>query len=142
VRRLAAAARVLGLRVPGDARTWERRTRALVTRCHLRDATVRLTITRGAAGDALVPARASRPTVLLAARRLPADLGRRQANGIAAIVLPFPRDAAAAWGNIKLVGHASAVVGRIAAARRGAAEGLYVTAAGDVTEATAANVFV
>jgi branched-subunit amino acid aminotransferase/4-amino-4-deoxychorismate lyase len=142
VRRIAAAARALGLPAPGDARTWERRSRALVARCGLRDAAVRLTITRGADGDALVPARRSRPTVLLAPRPLPSDLARRQADGIAAIVLPFPRDATAAWGKIKLVGHASAVVGRIAAARRRAVEGLYTTAAGDVTEATSANVFI
>ncbi|HLY37244.1 MAG TPA: aminotransferase class IV, partial [Candidatus Binatia bacterium] len=142
VRRIAGAARTLGLPRPGDARAWERRSRALVARCGLRDAAVRLTITRGAAGDALVPVRGPRPTVLLTARPLPADLARRQTNGIAAVVLPFPRDASAAWGHVKLVGHASAVVGRVAAARRGAAEGLYVTPAGDVTEATSANVFV
>ena len=142
VRRIAGAARVLGLTPPGDARTWERRSRTLVARCGLRDAAIRLTITRGAGGNELVPTRPSRPTVLLTARPLPADLARRQANGIAALVLPFPRDAAAAWGHVKLVGHASAGVGRVAAARRGAVEGLYVTRAGDVTEATSANVFV
>jgi branched-subunit amino acid aminotransferase/4-amino-4-deoxychorismate lyase len=142
VRRIAGAARVLGLPAPEDARTWERRSRALVARCGLRDAGVRLTITRGAAGNELVPARVSRPTMLMTARPLPADLARRQAEGIAAIVLPFARDAAATWGSIKLVGHASAVVGRVAAARRGAAEALYVTPTGDVTEATSANVFI
>src|SRR5207245_9335858 len=80
--------------------------------------------------------------VPLAARPLPADLDRRQARGVAAILLPFPRDASRAWGRFKLIGHASAVVGRTAAARRGAREGLYVTADGEVTEATTANLFV
>jgi len=142
VRRLAGAARVLGLPSPGTALTWTRRSRALVARSGLADAAVRLTITRGAVGDAVLPARAARPTVLLTARVLPADLGRRQADGVAAIVLPFPRDAASAWGRLKLVGHASAVVGRLAAERRGAAEALYVSDSGEVTEAISANVFV
>src|SRR5439155_20209196 len=83
----------------------------------------------------------ARPTFVLAARALPPALARRQARGVAAVLLPFPRDAGPAWGGLKLIGHASAVVGRAVAARRGASEGLYVTADGEVTEATAANLF-
>src|SRR5262249_39463917 len=141
VRRLAGAARVRGLPARGTALAWARRSRALVARSGLADAAVRLTITRGAAGDAVLPARAARPTFLLTARPLPADLGRRQERGVAAIVLPFPRDAAPAWGRLKLLGHASAVVGRLAAERRGAAEALYVGESGEVTEAISANLF-
>ena len=141
VRRLAAAARVLDLPPPGPAAAWERRTRLLVARSRLPDAAVRLTLTRGSAGDGLLPERGVRPTLLLTARPLPPDLGRRQARGIAVVLLPFPRDAAPPWGGLKLVGHASAVVGRRLAARRGAAEGLYVTRDGHVTEATTANLF-
>jgi len=141
VRRLAAAARALALPGPGAAALWERRTRVLVARTRLPDAALRLTLTRGATGDGLVPARRGRPTLLLAARPLPPDLARRQSHGVAAILLPFPRDAGPPWGNLKLVGHASAVAGRLAAVRRGADEGLYVTPAGEVTEGTTTNVF-
>src|SRR5439155_214520 len=83
--------------------------------------------------------RRGRPTLLLAARPLPPDLARRQSHGVSAILLPFPRDAGPPWGNLKLVGHASAVAGRLAAVRRGADEGLYVTPAGEVTEGTTTN---
>ena len=79
--------------------------------------------------------------MLLLVRPLPADLARRQRNGVAAARLPFPRDASAPWGGLKLLGHASAVAGRRLAASRGAEEGLYVTAAGEVTEGTTSNVF-
>jgi len=141
LRRLAAAARRLALPVPGDAALWVRRSRLLVRRNRLRDAAVRLTITRGDAGEAIVPERRARPTVLLLVRPLPADLARRQRNGVAAARLPFPRDASAPWGGLKLLGHASAVAGRRLAASRGAEEGLYVTADGEVTEGTTSNVF-
>src|SRR5213594_882716 len=141
VRRLAAASRALALPGPGAAALWERRTRVLVARTSLPDAALRLTLTRGATGDGLVPARRGRPTLLLAARPLPPDLPRRQSHGVSAILLPFPRDAGPPWGNLKLVGHASAVAGRLAAVRRGADEGLYVTPAGEVTEGTTTNVF-
>jgi branched-subunit amino acid aminotransferase/4-amino-4-deoxychorismate lyase len=142
VRRLAIAARVLGLSPPGTASVWEARSRLLLRRNRLADAAIRLTITRGPAGEPLLPERRARPTVLLTVRRLPADLARRKARGVTAVRLPFPRDAGPPWGGLKLVGHASAVAGRLLAARRHADEGLYVTAAGDVTEATTANVFV
>lgn len=139
--RLAAGARRLGLPPPGPAARWERLTRRIVAANRLPDAAVRLTITRGAAGDALWPVARVRPTMLLTVRPLPADLARRQTAGVAAVLLPFPRDAGPTWGEVKLVGHASAVVGKRLAARRGAAEGLYVTPDGAVTEATTANVF-
>jgi branched-subunit amino acid aminotransferase/4-amino-4-deoxychorismate lyase len=138
--RLAAAARVLGLPSPGPAITWVARTRRLARRNGLGDAAVRLTLTRGAAGELLVPTRHVRPTILLAVRALPPDLARRQADGVAVVLLPFARDAGPPWGALKLIGHASAVVGRTLVARRRAAEGLYVTTAGHVTEATTANV--
>jgi branched-subunit amino acid aminotransferase/4-amino-4-deoxychorismate lyase len=141
LRRLAGAARRLGLPPPGDVARWDRISRRLVAANRLPDAAVRLTITRGPAGDALWPARRARPTMLLTVRPLPPDLARRQTDGVTAVLLPFPRDAGPPWGALKLVGHASAILGKRLAARRGAAEGLYVTAGGEVTEATTANVF-
>ena len=141
LRRLADAARVLGLPSPGPAAAWERRSRILLARNRLGDSAVRLTITRGAAGEALVPDRRVRPTFLLIARRLPATLVRQRERGVAAVALPFPRDAGPPWGGLKLIGHASAVVGRRVAARRGADEAIYVTPGGEVTEGITSNLF-
>jgi branched-subunit amino acid aminotransferase/4-amino-4-deoxychorismate lyase len=141
LRRLAAAARVLGLPGPGPAGVWARRARTILRRNGLADATIRLTITRGAAGDSLLPDRPARVTHLLTIRRLPPDLAAQQTGGIAAVLLPFPRDVAAPWAALKLLGHPSAVIGRRLAIRQGAREGLYVTARGEVTEGTTSNVF-
>lgn len=141
LRRLATSARRLGFPPPGDARVWEARARRLVRRNGLADAAIRLTMTRGATGEALLPHRSGPPTLLLTVRPIPADLVRQQERGIACVRLPFPRDAAFPWGTMKLVGHMSAVAGRRTATARGAAEGLYVTAAGEVTEGTTSNLF-
>lgn len=142
VRRLTAACRVLRLPPPGDAATWARRAAQLVRRNGMADGTVRLTITRGLAGDGPMPAAGRvRPTLLLTARALPPDLAAQQARGIAAVLLPFPRDVGPWWAGVKLIGHASAVVGKMHARARGAVEGLYVTPEGEVTEATTANLF-
>jgi len=88
-----------------------------------------------------VPERRAAPTVLLLVRPLPVDLAHRQRDGVRAVRLPFPRDASATWGGLKLLGHASAVAGRMLATSRRADEGLYVTGAGEVTEGTTSNVF-
>lgn len=142
LRRLAAACRVLRLPPPGDAATWARRAAQLLRRNGMRDGTVRLTITRGLAGDGPMPTPGPvRPTLLLTARALPPDLAAQQARGIAAVLLPFPRDVGPWWAGVKLIGHASAVVGKMHARARGAVEGLYVTPDGEVTEATTANLF-
>jgi len=142
LRRLARAARQLGLPAPGAAAPWDRRVRRLAARNGLPDAAVRLTLTRGATGEAILPDRAGPPTLLLTTRPLPADLARRQRDGIRATLLPFARDAAPPWGALKLVGHASAVAGRMLATRRRAQEGLYVSADGFVAEGTTSNLFV
>jgi len=142
LRRLTAATRALALPAPGSAITWERRSRLLAAKNGLSDAGIRLTITRGAAGMNLLPETRARPTVLLAARPLPSALAEHRRRGVAVVLLPFPRDASAFWGTLKTVGHPSAVLGRLAAARRRAFEGLYVTPEGTVTEATSANLFV
>ncbi len=142
LRRLSQVARVLGLPPPGPASPWERRVRLLLRRNRMADATCRLTITRGAAGDLLVPTRPAAPTFLLTLRALPADLARQQADGVHAILLPFPRDAAVPWSARKTIGHPSAVLGRMLCMNRGAAEGLYVTGDGDVTEGTTSNLMI
>jgi len=142
LRRLAAAARRLELPAPGDVSAWRVRTRRLLRRNGLTDGAARLTITRGEAGTAPMPAGRARPTMLLTVRALPASLAVQRTRGIGVTLLPFARDAGAGWGAVKLVGHASAVVGRMMAARRRADEGLYVTPAGLVTEGTTSNVFI
>ena len=91
VRRLAAAARAAPPAASGPGRRLDAGARAVSWRAtDSRDATVRLTITRGAAGDFLVPDRTAPPTQLLTVRRLPGDLAEQQARGIAAVLLPVP----------------------------------------------------
>ena len=141
LRRLAGAARRLRLPAPGGPAPWDARTRLLLGRNALADGALRLTIPRGDAGTAPAPSERARPTILLTVRPLPPTLARLQARGVAVVLLPFGRDAGPDWGEVKLVGHASAVVGKMVALRRRAFDGLYVTRDGLVTEATTSNLF-
>ena len=140
--RLAAGARRLELPLAGKPSTWDARTQLLLRRNALADGAARLTLTRGNAGIGPAPDGRTRPTLLLTVRPLPPMLGTLQARGVAVTLLPFARDAGPGWGALKLVGHASAVVGKRLAARRHAFEGLYVTPNDLVTEGTTSNVFI
>lgn len=141
LRRLARTARVLGLPPLAGAAAWHARATRLVAANGLGDAAIRLTVTRGATGDALLPSRRGRPTLLLTVRPLPRDLETQRRRGVRAVLLPFSRNAGPHWARYKLLGHASAVQGRQLAARRGAAEGIYVAADGEATEGTTSNLF-
>jgi len=145
LRRLAAGARQLGLPSPGKADDWIARSRRLMRASGLAEAALRLTLTRGVASAVgrgeLPPTDDERPTMLLTARALPADLERRQQTGVAVVLLPYPRVAQAPWGGLKLVGQVSSVMGKRDAARRRAVEGLFVNARGHVTEGATSNVF-
>jgi branched-subunit amino acid aminotransferase/4-amino-4-deoxychorismate lyase len=138
--RMRRSARRLGIPFPGDAAYWDGVIRRLCAANGLRDAAVRLTITRGV-GPGLLPGRGRRPTLLVEARRLDPALSAARARGIAVAVLPFGRgdDFLAAH---KTLAYLPAVLGRREAARRGLDDALYLGADGTVTEATTANLFV
>ncbi|MGH7857706.1 MAG: aminotransferase class IV, partial [Candidatus Binatia bacterium] len=89
LRRLRRTARRLDLVFPGDAHAWERRIVELLRRNDLTDAAVRLTLTRGAAGEGLLPPSRVRPTLLLTARRLHPSLPALRKKGVGVVLLPF-----------------------------------------------------
>jgi branched-subunit amino acid aminotransferase/4-amino-4-deoxychorismate lyase len=138
--RLRRSARFFSLPVAGTARSWTRSIGRLLAANRLTDAAVRLTVTRGTAAGLAPPLRA-RPTLLLEARPLDADLAAHQAAGVDVCLLPFARGTGPFVAH-KTLAYLPAVLGRRHARLRGAHDGLYVTPEGNVTEATTANLFV
>ena len=138
--RMRAAATVLGLRVP--KRPWAQDIAALLQRNGMAEADgwVRITVTRGAGTPGLLPAPRLQPTVLMFTGRLAPAMKRARRDGVRVVLLPFARRGFLA--ELKLLDYVPGILGRRLAARRNAYEGLYVDAAGCVTEATTANVFV
>ena len=140
VARLRSSARILSIPAPGSTSYWARAVARVLAANGIGDAAVRLTVTRGTAAGLDPPAR-PRPTVLVQARRLDAKLPVAQANGVSVCLLPFARGSGP-FIELKILGYLPAVLGRYWARRRKAYEALYVTADGEVTEATTANFFV
>lgn len=103
-----------------------------------RDASVRLTVTRGPAAPGLALPRQARPTVLLFALPIARSLARQQRQGIAVITVPALRSGALCAH--KLVDYVPAILARTEATRSKAHDAIY-THDGFVGEATTANVF-
>ena len=145
LRRLAAAARVLE---PAAARPGRRRGRgARASSC---GATACATPPSGSRSPAAPPATTcvpgprahDRPSSSPCAA-LPADLAEQQARGIAAVLLPFPRDVAPPWGGVQAARPRRAPCSDGMLAGRGAARARASTSPrrGDVTEGTTSNLF-
>ncbi|MCX8071839.1 MAG: aminotransferase class IV [Candidatus Binatia bacterium] len=136
--RMARSAEFLALPLPEV--DWLSAVRKLLAANHLleADASVRITVTRGAAPPGLVPPRSPRPTVMAFALPLPRTLTREQRLGVRVITVPLYRCGPLAAH--KLLDYVPAILARAAAAKRKAREALYVHD-GMVCEATTANVF-
>lgn len=138
--RLTSSGHILGIVLP--AADWGARIQALLRRNELldRDARVRITVTRGAAGTSLVPPPDFEPTVLITAEPVGEQVRTHQQSGIGAVLLPFGREGF--LSEHKTLDYLPGVLGRTLARRHKADEGLYVTGTGRVTEGTASNFFV
>ncbi|HVN84917.1 MAG TPA: aminotransferase class IV [Candidatus Binatia bacterium] len=139
--RLRASAVFLGIPLP--RLDWTEIIGALVQRNRLmvRDASVRITLTRGPASPGLVPPRRPHPTVLIVAAPLAGNIARAQRRGVRVTLLPLARAADVLAGH-KLLNYVPAILGRIAAASRNAFEALYVDERKQLSEGTTSNLFI
>lgn len=140
LRRLAASAAFLGIRVP--RRPWRREVSALLTKNRLTDVDgwVRLTMTRGVAPPGLAPPARSRPTVVITAGPLDTAIATAQRRGVGVTILPFSRPDFLA--EHKTLDYLPAVLARSIIAAHGAFEGVYMKAERRVTEGTTSNLFI
>ncbi len=106
------------------------------------DASIRITVSRGTiAGRGLLPAERPRPTVVIQAWPVapaPADHLERGLRLIASTVRRDPDSPLAAF---KTTSRADYVYARLEARRAGADDAVFLTYAGDLSEATSANIF-
>jgi branched-chain amino acid aminotransferase len=137
--RLQASADFLGFGVP--RRPWRRDLAALLGKNNLlaTDAWVRITVTRGVGARGLLPPARSRPALIIMAGVLDPAIARVQRFGARVALIPFARHGFLA--EHKVLNYLPGVLGKVMAARHEAFEGLFVNAAGHITEGTTTNVF-
>jgi D-amino acid aminotransferase len=141
--RLRRGAKTIRLRVPWTRSEWETTIVELVRRNRLAnaDVAVRLTLTRGVGGDGLILPRRQQPTVVMTVRTLPRGLVRLQRRGVRVVLLPFHPGSGGLLAGIKSVDYLTAALGKTIARERGAFEGVYRTAGGELLEGTTSNLF-
>jgi branched-chain amino acid aminotransferase len=138
--RLRQSADLLGIPVPDY--DWRAKIDELLRRNRLgrTDARVRLTVTRGPAPLLIVPPKRPRPTTILMAAAVEAELARSQRAGVSVRLLPYSRH-----GFIpehKSLNYLPAVVGKTLATSYGAHEGIFVRQDGVLTEGTTSSLFI
>jgi branched-chain amino acid aminotransferase len=139
--RLFAAARVLGLRIPGARRALAAVIDELLTRNRLADAYVRLTVSRGTGPSGPTPTASHQPTLLIVAQPLSLPSAAKYRQGYRAVILPPSVCAEATLPRIKSLSYLPSVLARAAAKRARADEGLLRNSRGQVTEGATSNLF-
>ncbi|MEW6271649.1 MAG: aminotransferase class IV, partial [Thermodesulfobacteriota bacterium] len=137
-RRLTASLRAFAIAPPrADLRA---AAHAVLRACGLADGAVRITVSRGS-GEGLLPARDLRPTLLISAREVPAELSVQRERGVAVVLLPFGHGRGAVTDGHKTTAYLPAVLAKMRAAARRAFEGVYVERDGMVSEGATSNLF-
>ncbi|BCW97609.1 MAG: branched chain amino acid aminotransferase [Armatimonadota bacterium] len=137
VRRLRQGAQVLRMPVP-DEDIIRRAVDSVIRANGLREAYLRLTLTRGVDPDDWTKLEPCQPRLIVMARPLPS---RDYGDGFALAVSPFRIDPASPLRGVKHTGIMPKIMARRLAAEEGCQDALLLTADGFVGEASAASVF-
>lgn len=135
--RLAAGAALLRLPMLLNEPAIEGCCRALLAANEMRDAALRLTLTRGPAPRGLGRPANTTPTMLITAAPLPAPGGPLQL-----ITASIRRDETSPLSALKTLNYLPGVLARIEAEEQGADDALLLNRQGFVAETSAANLFV
>lgn len=139
--RLAESARQLRLPMP-DYAMLEEIARTIALKNDLREASLRITITRGRGGRGLDTRGAGPPTLLVTIAPVASDWRDRAARGWSLVVAKTRRPSPLSVpSQIKALGRVYAILAHLEAEEAGADDALLVTADGDVAEGPTWNFF-
>jgi branched-subunit amino acid aminotransferase/4-amino-4-deoxychorismate lyase len=105
-----------------------------------RDASVRLTLTRGASDPIPLPPEDPHPTILVMVRPVNPEIVKQQRAGIRVTFLPY--SPCGFLAEHKTLNYMTAVVGKVLAQRQAAQEGLFVRSGRFLSEGTTSSLFV
>ncbi len=137
--RLRESAAVLGIALP--ERDWRETLTELLRRNNLdsSDAWVRLNLTRGPAAPDILPPADARPTVFALVKAVASGFSEVQRKGARVTLLTYSRHSF--MPEHKTLNYLPTILGKAAAARRGAYEGLFVRDGRYLMEGTSSSVF-
>ena len=143
INRLYDSARSIRLKIPLTKQEMTEVVLETIRRNELRDAYVRLVVTRGAGDLGVDPSLCKNPTVFVIAEPMASVLGPREPRVIRAIVSSYRRDRVDATSHeIKSLNYMNSILAKIEAAGAGADDAILLDQRGFVSEASVSNVFV
>ncbi|HVE77880.1 MAG TPA: aminotransferase class IV [Gemmatimonadaceae bacterium] len=139
--RLERGAQRLGIPLPPGLRAAVTAATRTAAAGGLREASVRLTVSRGPAPPGAVPPDEPSPTVVLAVHPVPRPPIAWWERGLAARLVAGRRNEHAVTAGLKTLAYTDAVAALVEARAHGADEALFLDTAGHLCEASASNVF-
>jgi len=142
IRRLTDATSALGIPLSTDIEDLVRRAVLEAGGSGLREASVRLTVSRGVGWPGLAPPSAPEPTIVIAVAPPPAFSHDLYANGITVHVASGRRNEHAMTAGLKTIAFTESVVALAEARAAGADDAIFLDTEGHVSEGTSSNVFI
>ncbi len=140
--RLYDSAKSIHLKIPLTKHEMTEAVLETLRKNHLRDAYVRLVVTRGSGDLGVDPNLCKDPTIFIIAEPMATTLGPKDPKVISLIVASIRRDAVDATSHeIKSLNYMNSILAKIEASSSGADDAILLDARGFVSEATVTNVF-
>jgi branched-chain amino acid aminotransferase len=140
--RLQRSARLIGLELPIPLDEWPPLLRETLARNELRDAHLRITVSRGEGELGLDPALCRQPTLVIMARPLVRYPDRLYEEGVGLAIATVRRNLITALSpRIKSLNFLNNILAKQEAAKAGAFDALMLNAEGLLTESTTSNFF-
>jgi branched-chain amino acid aminotransferase len=140
--RLERSARAIGLDLPVAEKEWPALLQEAMERNGIRDAYLRITVSRGEGGIGLDPALCRRPTLVIMALPFQAHAAELFERGVDLAIVGIRRNHPAAISpQIKSLNFLNNILAKQDAIRAQAFDGLMLTTEGDVAECTTSNIF-
>jgi len=140
--RLQRSAKLIGLELPIPEKDWPNLVTDAIARNHLRDAYLRITVSRGTGEIGLDPALCPKPTVVVIAKPFQAYPPHLFTRGVSLITTTVHRNLATALSpQIKSLNFLNNILAKQEATKAGAFDGVMLNAEGHLTECTTSNVF-
>jgi len=142
MRRLSDATSALGIPLPTNIGEVVRRAVVEASASGLREASIRLTVSRGVGSPGLAPPASPQPTIVLAIAPLPAFSPEIYASGVTVHVASGRRNERAMTAGLKTIAFTDSVLALAEARAAGADDAIFLDTQGHVSEATSSNVFI
>jgi branched-chain amino acid aminotransferase len=142
IRRLRDATASLGIPLRGDVADQVTGAVAEAAATEVREASVRVTVSRGIGTPGVAPPSSPEPTIVVAVSALPAFPPETYATGLAVHVASGRRNERAMTAGLKTIAYTDSIIALAEARAAGADDALFLDTEGHVSEGTSSNAFI